>query len=112
MKKTLLVTLALLLVALALGACGAEAALGTEENPIQWGLVPSGESDRVLTGFETQHGLPLVKMGDKEFFCMGVILPYTKELHSFMESIDKKHRWALFSDMTKFSKNIERAIGN
>ena len=66
----------------------------------------------IMEGFETQHGLPLVKMGDKEFFCMGVILPYTKELHSFMESIDKKHRWALFSDMTKFSKNIERAIGN
>ena len=73
-----------------------------------YGVIMEG----VLTGFETQHGLPLVKMGDKEFFCMGVILPYTKELHSFMESIDKKHRWALFSDMTKFSKNIERAIGN
>ena len=53
MKKILLVTLALLLVTMTLGACGSDEPLGTEENPLQWGLVPSGETDRVLAGLET-----------------------------------------------------------
>jgi len=38
--------------ALALSACGGEAELGTEENPIVWVLVPSSEAEGVLTGFE------------------------------------------------------------
>jgi phosphonate transport system substrate-binding protein len=42
----------LLLAALALGACGGEAELGTEENPIIWAVVPSGETERVVSGFE------------------------------------------------------------
>lgn len=29
-----------------------EAALGTEENPIIWAVVPSGETERVISGFE------------------------------------------------------------
>ena len=37
--------------ALALISCG-PGELGTEENPLNWGLVPSGESERVLSGFE------------------------------------------------------------
>jgi phosphonate transport system substrate-binding protein len=37
--------------ALLLPACG-PAALGTEENPIIWAVVPSGETERVVTGFE------------------------------------------------------------
>lgn len=36
----------------ALGACAKEPELGTEENPIIWAVVPSGETDRVVTGFE------------------------------------------------------------
>ena len=36
---------------LLLPACG-PAALGTEENPIIWAVVPSGETERVVTGFE------------------------------------------------------------
>lgn len=38
--------------ALLLSACGREPELGTEENPIVWAVVPSGETDRVVTGFE------------------------------------------------------------
>jgi len=37
--------------ALALTGCG-PGELGTEENPLVWALVPSGESERVLSGFE------------------------------------------------------------
>ena len=46
-----LILFAVLLVALALSACGG-AELGTEENPIIWAVVPSGETDRVVSGFE------------------------------------------------------------
>lgn len=35
-----------------LSACGGEPELGTEENPIVWAVVPSGETEQVVTGFE------------------------------------------------------------
>ena len=51
-KRTTYLLFALVTVlALLLPACG-PAALGTEENPIIWAVVPSGESERVVTGFE------------------------------------------------------------
>ncbi len=42
----------LLIGALALGACASEPELGTEENPIVWAFVPSGETERVAAGAE------------------------------------------------------------
>jgi len=52
-KKRLILIFALLaLASLTLAACGGEPELGTEENPIVWAVVPSGETDRVVTGFE------------------------------------------------------------
>jgi len=43
----------MMIVGLALAGCSpAEAELGTEENPIIWALVPSGETDTVLAGFQ------------------------------------------------------------
>jgi phosphonate transport system substrate-binding protein len=51
-KRTTYFLFALVTVlALMLPACG-PAALGTEENPIIWAVVPSGETERVVTGFE------------------------------------------------------------
>jgi phosphonate transport system substrate-binding protein len=35
-----------------LTACQSEPELGTEENPLIWAVVPSGETERVITGFE------------------------------------------------------------
>lgn len=54
MKRTTYIVIALFVIAsLALAGCGPrEAELGTEENPIIWALVPSGETDTVLTGFQ------------------------------------------------------------
>jgi phosphonate transport system substrate-binding protein len=49
--KRFFVLFAVLLVAFLLSACGSPE-LGTEENPIIWAVVPSGETDRVVTGFE------------------------------------------------------------
>lgn len=50
MKKYLFVFV-LLAAALMLSACG-PGKLGTEENPIVWAVVPSGETERVVAGFD------------------------------------------------------------
>ena len=50
MKKYLFVFV-LIAAALMLSACG-PGKLGTEENPIVWAVVPSGETERVVAGFE------------------------------------------------------------
>jgi phosphonate transport system substrate-binding protein len=42
---------AVLIAALMLSGCGSDE-LGTEENPIIWAVVPSGETERVVSGFE------------------------------------------------------------
>ena len=51
-KKMFLVLALVAMLALALSACGGEAELGTEENPIKWVLVPSSEAESVLAGFD------------------------------------------------------------
>jgi phosphonate transport system substrate-binding protein len=55
MKRISYFLIALFVIAgLALAGCAPrEAELGTEENPIIWALVPSGETDTVLTGFQS-----------------------------------------------------------
>ncbi len=51
MKKiTLLLVLVLLISALMFTGCKKEAELGTEENPVIWSFVPSGEMERVASG--------------------------------------------------------------
>ena len=53
MKRIAYVLIALMVISsFALSGCKKEAALGTEENPIIWALVPSGETDAVLSGFQ------------------------------------------------------------
>ena len=53
MKKIAYIVIALMVIAsFTLTGCKKEAALGTEENPLIWALVPSGETDTVLAGFE------------------------------------------------------------
>jgi phosphonate transport system substrate-binding protein len=42
----------ILVLALLLTACGGEAELGSEDNPIVWAFVPSGETEEVTTGAE------------------------------------------------------------
>jgi phosphonate transport system substrate-binding protein len=55
MKRITYFSIALFVIAsLALAGCAPrEAELGTEENPIIWALVPSGETDTVLAGFQS-----------------------------------------------------------
>ncbi len=62
MKKTLLISLAVL-VAFSLFSCKKEAALGTEENPIVWSFVPSGEMERVTSGAQAVADLLQEKTG-------------------------------------------------
>jgi phosphonate transport system substrate-binding protein len=51
-----IILFAVLIAAILLSACG-PGKLGTEENPIIWAVVPSGETDRVVTGFEDLAGM-------------------------------------------------------
>ncbi|WP_420630373.1 phosphate/phosphite/phosphonate ABC transporter substrate-binding protein [Candidatus Leptofilum sp.] len=63
MKKRLLITVVLLgLTMFVLSSCG-EPELGTEENPLIWVLVPSGESETVLTGFDEVANLLFEETG-------------------------------------------------
>ncbi len=62
MKKTLLISLAVI-VAFTLFSCKKEAALGTEENPIVWSFVPSGEMERVTSGAQAVADLLHEKTG-------------------------------------------------
>ena len=50
MKKLFVVLSLLIVAAMVLGGCAAEAELGTEENPIKWVFVPSGEMEDVSAG--------------------------------------------------------------
>lgn len=50
-KRLTLMTVFLVLVAIALSSCG-PGKLGTEDNPITMAVVPSGETDRVVSGFQ------------------------------------------------------------
>jgi len=53
MKRISYILIALMVtVSFALAGCAGEAELGTEENPIIWALVPSGETETVLSGFQ------------------------------------------------------------
>lgn len=51
MKKVLYLLFVLIIASLVISACG-PGKLGTEKNPIVWAVVPSGETERVVTGFE------------------------------------------------------------
>ncbi|WP_420642318.1 phosphate/phosphite/phosphonate ABC transporter substrate-binding protein [Candidatus Leptofilum sp.] len=63
MKKRLVILIALLgMFMVVLAGCG-EPELGTEENPIIWVLVPSGESETVLTGFDEVAALLFEETG-------------------------------------------------
>jgi phosphonate transport system substrate-binding protein len=64
-KNQWFVAIALLLVAsLALAACASKPAeLGTEENPIVWSFVPSGETEQVAAGAEQVADLLLNETG-------------------------------------------------
>ncbi len=64
MKRIAYVVIALLVIAsFSLTGCKKEAALGTEENPIVWALVPSGETDTVLAGFQDVADLIYAETG-------------------------------------------------
>jgi phosphonate transport system substrate-binding protein len=53
----------LLLGAMLVGACAREPELGTEENPLIWAFVPSGEMERVSAGAESVADLIFEETG-------------------------------------------------
>ena len=64
MKKSLFVLLSVLLVAtIVITGCAKEAKLGTEENPIKWVFVPSGEMEAVSAGADAVADLLFKETG-------------------------------------------------
>lgn len=62
MKKTLLLALAVL-TALAFVSCQKEAELGTEENPLVWSFVPSGDTQQISAGGQAVADMIYEKTG-------------------------------------------------
>ena len=62
MKKGLILTLALLML-LIIGGCKKEAELGTEENPIIWSFVPSGDTQKISAGGQAVADMIYEKTG-------------------------------------------------
>ncbi len=75
MKKiTLILVLVMLISAVMFTGCKKEAELGTEENPIIWSFVPSGEMERVASGAQAVADLLHDKTG--YFFKTNVATEY------------------------------------
>ena len=36
---------------------------------------------------------PLVRIGEKELVCMGIVVPYSEELHTMLSAMPPKHQW-------------------
>lgn len=62
MKKGLILILALLML-LIIGGCKKEAELGTEENPIIWSFVPSGDTQEISAGGQAVADMIFEKTG-------------------------------------------------
>ncbi|UCF95818.1 MAG: phosphate/phosphite/phosphonate ABC transporter substrate-binding protein [Spirochaetaceae bacterium] len=79
MKRTVTILLCLSLTSLLLlSACLKKPELGTEENPIVWSFVPSGEKERVAAGAQSLIGMLQEKTG--LFFESDVAADYTAVL--------------------------------
>jgi phosphonate transport system substrate-binding protein len=92
MRKIPVLYLALALLAfsaLILGACAKEPELGTEENPIIWAVVPSGETERVVSGFE--HLTTLVQAETGLYFTPLVATEYAGVIEAMCSDPPKAH---------------------
>lgn len=43
---------------------------------------------------------PRVQVGEKDFFCMGVVIPYTEEMATFLDGLTPKRQWEILSDVS------------
>jgi phosphonate transport system substrate-binding protein len=69
------------------------APLGSEENPIQWGLVPSGESERVLAGFSDVADMIFKETG--LYFETSVATEYTGVIEAMCSDPPQAHMSSL-----------------
>jgi phosphonate transport system substrate-binding protein len=94
MKKHLLSVVGLLLLsALLLSACGGEAELGTEDNPLVWAFVPSGETQQVTTGAEELSALLTDETG--LYFNVRVTTDYTGAVEAMCADPPEAHMGSL-----------------
>jgi len=89
MKKLFYLALLILAVGLVLTGCKKEPELGTEENPIIWSFVPSGEMQRVTTGAEQIAKLLHEKTG--YYFRTNVATEYAGVIEALASDPPKAH---------------------
>ena len=93
-KKTVYLVIAIVVLALVAYFLWPSAApLGSEENPIQWGLVPSGESDRVLAGFTEVADMIFEETG--LYFETSVATEYTGVIEAMCSNPPQAHMSSL-----------------
>ncbi len=93
-KRVLLLSLAaLLLIAGLLISCKKAAELGTEENPIIWSFVPSGEMERVAAGAQSVADLLYDKTG--LFFSTNVATEYAGVIEAMGSDPPEAHMASL-----------------
>lgn len=52
---------------------------------------------------------PVIETEDgSEYYCMGVILPYTQEMYDFLCNLPYKRRWEIVADFSMLNQTIKR----
>ena len=92
MKKILFFMIAVLMI-FTVSSCKKEAALGTEENPIIWSFVPSGEMERVTSGAQAVADLLQEKTG--LFFKTNVATEYAGVIEALASKPAEAHMASL-----------------
>jgi phosphonate transport system substrate-binding protein len=92
-KNIIYMLIAIAILVLLLVFWPGQAALGTEENPLQWGLVPSGETERVLEGFTEVADMIYAETG--LFIDTFVATEYTGVIEAMCSDPPKAHMSSL-----------------
>jgi hypothetical protein len=52
-----------------------------------------------LTGFRKTgtSEIPIVKMAETEYLCMGIVIPYSQEMFDFLTFLPPKKQWEILS---------------
>ncbi|MGC9521748.1 MAG: phosphate/phosphite/phosphonate ABC transporter substrate-binding protein [Anaerolineae bacterium] len=93
MKRLWTVLSVALVALLLLAACGGEAELGTEENPIIWVFVPSGDTGEVTTGAEELAALLEAETG--LFFDISIATEYAGAIEAMCADPPEAHMGSL-----------------
>lgn len=106
MKRNIILMSSAVLLIVTAFSCGPKAELGTEENPIVWSYVPSGETERVSSGAEAVAAMLHEKTG--YFFKTNVATSYAGVIEALGTNPPKAHMTSLatFAYVSAAAKGI------